>query len=1297
MDESSAERPSAAPINTEVPSFSRVCSYALALVCALALLAASAVAQTTGAIRGSVHDPTEAVVPNATVTATLLGTDTSRSAPTDGDGAFEIPELPVGTYTVTARAAGFKTYTQNAVAVTIGHVAVLDISLALGSASESVTVQGNAMQVETTSTQIGAVMTDTAVRELPLSTRDTYQLLQLQPGVQSQVGADLFYGSDNAGVVSVNGGRGRSNNYTVNGGDGNDIFANGPAIQPSPDAVEEFRVLTNTFDAEYGRNSGSVVNVVTKSGTNDLHGDVYEFFRNDALNTQGFFDPTVLPYKQNQFGGTLGGPIKKDRTFIFGSYEGDRLRKGINAGTVLMPTPEEVAGNFTDAGPNFVGTLVDSNFASILAARTSDPNNPGLTCQQAVTNAEGPVIAAGTLFADIFPGNQIPLACFDPTALAVYNQWVAPFADKAVQTGNQHERTDQFTIRLDHKISNFQQFTAYYFFEDDDRLDPFSNFQAAGANVPGFGAIFKTRSQQWNLSHTWTLGSNAVNEFRFNYFREGQGNLNHPANILPTVHDSCGAFESADFCFTDPANPSGGITSNIPGRQGVPSILVTGGFSIGNNNEGEIPQVGNTFQWTDNYTRVIGSHTTKFGVDVRRQRFDQFLYFNINGFFTFLSDSNLCAPTNPDNCDAPTTNDVGFTDAYPDYFLGTTSSYTQGAAQGQHDRNTALYLFAQDSWKIRPNLTLNYGLRWELNTPYYDTGNRLQTFRPGQATTKYPCWMSQESSDATGLPAGDCGPGSAGESIFPFGLVFPGDRGVPRGLTSTYFKAFAPRIGLAWSPSWTEGWLAKLTGGPGKSSIRAGYGIFYNPIEQLVMEQFSAEPPFGGSTSLANDLFNLPFELQSGGNVPNPFGGIINQTPKTPCASDTPGGPAGCVDWSQFRPILLAGEFQPHLRSQYAEQYNLTIERQLSSDTILRLSYVGTQDHHLLAIHDLNPGNAQTCLDLQAVSEFYTASDPGLSAAYNCGPFSADNAYNLPAGSLPTGFTLHLPYGSVPSVTGGPESPAITLVGLRPYSSPICQPTTGAGCPPDGVEVFSNIFAEDTIANSNYNGLQISLERNLSHGLMFQASYTYSKAIDQGASFENELNPLNFRATRGLSLLDARHRFVFSPYWELPVPKYSGLAGKLVDGWAASAIITWQSGFPIRIQTQDDLELQGSYFFEDANTPQVDGRVQFLNPKTNGLAWFSADDISDPAPGTFGNMPHSLCCGPALSNTDIALVKHTPLNDRWSSEFRAEFFNAWNHTQFANPDGNFSDTTFGLIQRTRESPRVIQFALKLLF
>jgi hypothetical protein len=1299
----------------------------LLLLLGTVLCSTAAFAQTTGEIRGGVVDPSGAIVPGATVTIVLIGTDATRIATSDKDGGFDVPELAVGTYSVSVDVPGFKKFVTKNVVVTIGHVAIVNVALQVGGSTETITVEANAAQVETTSTQLGAVMTDASIRELPLSTRNAYQLLQLQPGVQSQLGADLFFGSSNPGVVSVNGGRGRSNNYMVNGGDGNDIFVNAPAIQPSPDAIDEFRVLTNTFDAEYGRNSGSVVNVVTKSGTNAVHGDFYEFIRNQALNDRGFFDPFLLDYKQNQFGATLGGPIKKDRTFIFGSYEGNRLIQGISSGNVTLPTTGaggEAQGVF--AGPAFTGTLIDPAFATVLASR--QPTAGGQTCQQAVTAEGGAAITAGTPFASIFPNNTIPTQCFDPTAVALYQQFVAPFGGGTIATGpDTREQSDQFTIRLDHKLTSAQQLSVYYYFQDDRTNNPFSTFQLEqpGGLVPGFGALFKTRVQQWNVSHTWTLGSTAVNEFRFNYFREGQKNLDHPLNILPSVHDACGALVPAGECFQDqsnsltnelglPTDPGIGITSNIPGRQGVPYVEVLGGFTLGNNFEGELPQVGNTFQWTDNYTRIVGKHTIKFGGDVRRQRFDQFLFFNINGQYTFLSDGNLCSPANPNqSCDSPSTNDVGFSDAYPDYFIGTPNEYSQGAAQGENVRNTAFYLFAQDSYKLKSNLTVNYGLRWELNTPYYDRGNRLQTFRPGQATTQYPCVLNvnnpnNPSAGIISAAAGgstDCSETGPANSVFPLGLVFPGDKGVPRGLTSTDYKSFAPRIGIAWSPAWSEGWLAKLTGGPGKTSVRAGFGIFYNPIEQLVLEQFSAEPPFGGSIFLSNPNFNTPFLSQSGQETPNVFQGIINQTPQTPCF--TAGGPNGCVDWSAFRPLLLFGEFDAHLKSQYSEQYNLTVERQLSQSMVLRVSYVGTEAHHLLAAHDENAGNANTCLEINNIPN------------QSCGPFGSDSSYFIPEGTVIPPFTpptqpfktaavncngLVLPYNGAPGgnptclpagSTVGPGG--ITLVGLRPFSSPNCNPMTGTGCPADGVPVFSNIFAEGTIANSNYNSLQMTVDRNMSHGLMFSASYTFSKAIDQGASFENELNPLNFNATRGVSLLDAKHRFVFSPVWEIPAPKYTGLKGKALDGWGLSAIITYQSGFPIRVQTQDDLELESSFFFEVANTPQVTGPVQFLNPKTNGNFFFNTANINDPAPGTFGNLPHALCCGPALSDTDMVISKKTPINERWNTEFRAEFYNAFNHTQFANPDGNFSDSTFGQILKTREGPRVLQFGLKFLF
>jgi hypothetical protein len=1306
----------------------------------LAALSGSAVAQTTGEIRGIVKDATGAAVPGAMLTARLADTNAARWTTSSNAGEFGFAELPVGNYSLTASAPGFAESDTPGVEVQLGHVTRLDVELKLGTRQETVVVHADTAAVETQSTQLGAVMTQTAVRELPLITRDTYQLLQLQPGVQSQLGADLFYGSADPGVVSVNGGRGRSNNYMVNGGDGNDLFVNSPSIEPSPDTIQEFRVLTSAFDAEFGRNSGSAVNVVTKAGTNHLHGDLYEFFRNQAFDARGYFDPTVPQDGQNQFGSTLGGPLRKDRTFLFGSYEGNRLRQGTSSGNVLLPTQAEASGDFSEAGsfPSaspFTGTLIDPAFAHTLATRQT--GGAAMNCQSAVV-AEGgesfdPLPDAGMAYGSIFPGNKIPTACFDPTAAALYGLYVAPFGTGPTSTvPASSDRKDQFTQRLDHALSPNQEFSFYYFFDDDRRADPFATLEASGADVPGFGAIFGTRVQQWNLSHTWTIGAASVNEFRFTYFRSGQGEFGKPERLLPSVHDSCGAALAAT-CFTDPSNPTAGITSNVPGYQGVPAVNVYGGFAMGNNSIGQMPQAGNTFQGADTFTKVVRAHTLKWGADIRRQQFNQFSYFNLNGNFSIISNANLCSPFNPNppapvvpssgvNCTVPTSNDVGFASAYPNYFLGLSSVFTEGSAQGQDDRSTSDYLFAQDSWTIRPSVTVNYGLRWELNTPFYDTGNRLQTFRPGEATTQYPCWMSEESAAASGLPAGNCAPGSAGAAVFPLGLMFPGSAGVPRGLTTTQYRAFAPRIGVAWSPQAQQGWLAKLSGGPAKSSIRAAYGIFYNPIEQLVLQQFSAEPPFGGSVSLSNTLLNLPFEPQSGGApYPNVFAGIMNPTPHTPCASDVAGGPPGCVDWASFRPILLFGEFGANLHTQYSEQYNLTIERQLPAAMVLRISYVGTEGHHLLATHDLGPGNSQTCLDLQSISTYYAVQLPSgapnpnanaqLSAAYSCGPFDADSAYSLPAGSIPSGYTVHLPYGNVAQVAGSAAAPnpALTLDGLRPYSSPICQPEGGAGCPPDGVPVFSNIFAEDTIANSNYNALQVSVERNLSESLLFQASYTFGKAIDQGASFEDELNPLNFRATRGLSLLDARQRFVFSPYWELPLHAHhaapASMAARITpriaarmmeDGWGVAAIVMVQTGFPIRTQTQDDLELESSSFFEDANTPEIAGRVRFLNPRTSGGYWFDTSNISDPAPGTFGNMPHALCCGPALNNTDLAIVKKTAVDERWTTEFRIELFNAWNHTQFENPDGNFSDLSFGLVQKARGA-RTLQLALKAFF
>ena len=1208
---------------------------------------------TGGRILGRISDPSGAVIAHVKVTATNEATGVSRGAETSEAGEYVFPEVPVGVYTLDFELTGFKKDVRRGVSLDLNQVITLNVVMQIGQAQEVVDVTSEAPLVDTTSTQLGAVMDSKQVSNLPLNSRDTYQLLQLQPGVMSTVGSSntLIYGSDSPGAVSVNGGRGRANNFSVNGGDANDLFVNLPTVQPSPDSIQEFRVLTNTFDAEYGRNSGSVVNVVTKSGTNQWHGSVYEFFRNKVLNANNYCLtaaeglPCAKPqFNQNQFGGTFGGPIKKDRTFFFASYEGRRIRQGILSPAVTVPSSQETPSPTNRVNGQIVSDFSDVNSAGTFAGTLTNSailtSRPG--CQAATTAIGGGTIADGQPYATIFPNSQIPLACMDPTAVDLLQFVPTPPNDGSLLTTVPTEpvRGDQFTVRFDHRINNQQNLSIYYYFNDDRTVQPFANFELTGADVPGFGSIIAERFQQWNISHTWTISNTTVNEFRFAYNREGQETFQHPENT-ELVQNSCPPAPSwltsvagSPPCFYgDVASNAYGVHPFLgPTREGLPSISVAGGFSLGNDSEGELPQAGNSFQWADNLTRVSGNHTLKFGVDIRRQQFNQFLYYNVNGTFDYYGGGP---------------NDVGANNLYPNYLLGLPDQFGQGSAQVEYVRNSGVYLYAQDSWKIKPNLTLNYGLRWELNTPLADKAQHVETFRPGQQSTVFPC----------GGPNTDC---SSQDAI---GLVVPGDKGIQPGMTQTYYKAFAPRIGIAWSP-----------GNSGKTSLRAGWGLFYNPIEQLVLEQFGAEPPFGGSTFVYETQFNQPFLGQDGVTTYlNPFNGVISPKRGTP------------QDWAIFEPIDLFGDFQPHMRSQYSAQYNFTIQRELTRDMKLEVGYVGTQGHRLLATHDVNYSNPQTCLDIDT-----------LDGAGTCVQFGEDAPFTV---TVPTGFKFHMPNGTIVNGTGQ----TLNFVGLRPYSSPQCNALTGVGCPADGVPVYSSIFAQDTIANSAYNSLQVSLEKRFAHGLQFTAAYTFSKSIDEASSFEGILNPLPGANNRALSLFDARHRFVISYFWQLPARKYSGFTGKLLDDWAVSGITTYQTGFPIRITSESDNELMNSFDFELPGEPNQVAPFSWQRPQKNGNYYFnspaSQTSIFTEAGvfGYVGSAPRTICCGPGISETDFALVKIIPVNDREHFEFRAETFNVFNHTQFYNPDGDSTDgAQFGQVTQVKD-PRLVQFALKFYF
>jgi hypothetical protein len=1301
----------------------------------------------TGRIIGRVTDPSGAVLANVKVTLTNQATSVSRDATTNDSGDYSFVNVAPGTYQASFELTGFKKNVQKDLILDVNQVLTLNSILQIGAAQEVVDVTSEAPQVDTSSTQLGAVINDRSVNELPLNTRDTYQFLQLQPGVQAQLGSSgsLFFGSDDPGSVSVNGGRTRANNFSVNGGDANDQFVNTPTIEPTPDAVEEFRVITNTFDAEYGRNSGSVVNVITKSGSNQFHGNIYEYFRNTILDSKGYPDPYTPQLNQNQFGGTFGGPIKKDRTFFFLSTELRRIRAGQTGQLVAVPsgTPGTASATATgEFGGSFGGVggfpagipypgqstcsttppytnpcqyypgIYSPFVAQVLDGRanggcdTALGYSVGSLPTQTNPNTQATYIPWNT----VFPNGTIPVPCQDPVAANLLYQFV-PMANvgtnqyEAVPVGT--DNANQFTVRLDHRINDHQNFTAYYYFNDGAQLQPYNTFEQSGANLPGFGNYNNLRFQQWNFTHTWTISNSLVNEAHFTYMREGElGFLK--SQTTGAVTSSCTSAAAA-FCFNGTSDSQAiqglistsaiaagkaGITPGLPTTlTGVPYVDVSGGAEFGNNWEGILPQVGNSFQWSDGLTWVKGNHTYKFGVDVRRARFDQFYYFDVNGDYTF-------------NNTGPNAIITGDGDNYAEYLLGLTDSYIQGSGQREDIRSTSVYPFVQDSWKIKPNVTLNYGLRWEFNPPPVDISGHVETYRPGENSTVYPCGITTSASYWE-TQYGVSNPTCANTGTTPTGLVVPGDPGVPKGMTATYYKAFAPRIGLAYSPDFKSGFLGKLFGSNGQTSIRTGFGLFYNPIEELVLAQFGAEPPFGGSSSLSDEFFNTPFVAQGDYINPNPFNGIITPTKGQP------------TDLSFFRPILLYGEFQPHLRTQYTSQYNLTIQRELSQSLMLQVGYVGSQGHRLLASHDINYSTPQTCLDIMSVAaeSLNPNTNPYVTSfgqPANCAPTFEDTQYIISTQAVAPPGGFHVPYGPngptvIPAGTSiGSVAPnGLDLVGMRPYSSPNCNPYTGAGCPVDGIPIFTEIFAEDTIANSVYNALEMMLQKRFSHGLQFQAAYTFSKSIDDGSTFEETLDPFNYRASRALSLFNSKQRFVISYDWELPVRKYSGVSGKLLDDWEISGITQFQSGFPIRLDTEDDTELINSLFFLGTEAPSLVAPFQTLNPKTTysslGLTqsgyWFNPSDFADPPLGQFNNgTQRTICCGPGLEDWDFSVHKKIPLSEAKYLQFRAEIFNVFNRTNYSNPDGHFSDgpTEFGRITQAGD-PRLFQFALKFFF
>jgi hypothetical protein len=786
----------------------------------LLLLATSAQAQVaTGTILGNVKDSSGAAVPGASVTATNQGTQFSRTTTTDASGQYALRLLPLGDYKLEVTLAGFKNFAQTGIVLEVGRTARIDAAIEPGVVAEVVTIVGDAPLVETTSAALSRTVGQNEVLNLPLVNRDLYSLLSLTGGVTSNENSNSLGGPEQ--LTTING-SGRAQTGTVgfqlDGGNNTAGLRGTGNPAPNPEAVQEFRVITNSYAAEYGRYPAGIVDVVTKSGTNQFHGAAFEFFRNEKLNAKRWAPPGTTaakdPLDRNQYGAAFGGPIQKDKTFFFVSYSGLRQEETYYRNTAVVPTPRERAGDFSQS-----------------AIKPRDP----------VTNAP-------------FAGGIIPSSRFDPAALTIQDR----FVPQANLPNNFFEvrqadpiSTDEGTLKLDHNLSQAHSIALSYFYQKGTDTQPLS----LTGNIPWVDRDFKWSQHNVNLADTWTLSPTTINQFRATYARQFGGRVNNPTTSLGDLNSKF----------------------KIQGDPTLPRLTVSGFFTGQTSIAG--PDAGSDY-WAvrDALSVSRGRHSFKFGGEVSYEKIVHDTLLDNYGVFAF--------------------NGSKTGNAYADFLLGLPSTFTQDAPVRKTDNGAYLSFFVQDDFHVHPRLTLNLGLRYDLQFPFTDPQNRKLAYVPGQ--------KSQVSPNA------------------PVGLLFPGDPGISRGIAHTDKNNIAPRLGINWDPK-----------GDGRMSVRAAAGIFYgsttgNEWNTTADNQpFTVRQPFPTVKTLSDPYGNLP-----GGVGPFPF----NYDPASP------------------RFTLPATVFGTDLDFvwPYTYQMNLTVEKEIVRNFSMSASYVGALGRKLPASVDLN-------------------------------------------------------------------------------------------------------------------------------------------------------------------------------------------------------------------------------------------------------------------------------------------------------------------------------------------------------
>lgn len=1168
-------------------------------------LVAQAIAQggATGAISGTVQDPSGAFVANAEVH--IINQDTgvlARTVKTDATGSFTAPLLPVGTYSLSVTSSGFQEGQFKDIVVRVTETTRLTARLRTQAVQQNIEVQAEVQTVETTAATTGEAIESHTVRTLPLATQNFQQLLTLSAGAQSKLNASAQLGRGDARPI-VNGQREDNNNYLIEGISATDYnvaeLTNTPL--PNPDVIQEFKVQTSLYDASQGRNGGGNINAILKSGTRQFHGDAYEFFRNDVLNSNEFFlrqagQPRPV-IKQNIFGGSLGGPIATDGKFgfFFVNYQGTRQRSGLSGGTFIsttlpvLPAARDQASlisTFFPAGLPAGVTQLDPVAVALLNFQSTQfGNTPGGFL---FPTANGPTGGSGT-FAVSKPGK---------------------FTD------------NQFTTNWDREFRNSQdKISVRFFFSNSEQNVPFGagGLQASlGGSISGTDLNFPYKlpvdDRFFSVSETHLFSPTLVNDFRFGYVRINNSSSNEP----PVTASDVGI-----------NRPTNNLTDSI-----YKFTFASSGFQFGPTPAADQSQVQNNYNFVETLSWVKGAHTFRLGGEFTPVNLDKKFPQVFNGqlFFTNTSDGN--------------TDFQNFLLGAPQFSFGGGGLYTHE----YREKNYAL--FVQDDWKARPDLTLNFGLRTEFLGAWKDNNCHIGNLESdltlsGQYPFVYPKCVSKLG--ASGFT------GTAADTTFK--------NGVSTGI--------GPRVGFAWDIL-----------GHHNTTLRGGYGIYYVREDVGAVDQLSFQAPLlpiafgaGAPGSLANffsgTLATNPNALPPAGVLdttylpclsvlaPNPFpGGDTNQAANYINS-------AGC---SGVGSVGIFGlEVPRNFKVPNTQQWNLTLQRELGKRWVLELGYVGTKGTHLRETRD----------GIQSLNA--TPANPVVVHDVNGAPYSiTTNTFANGIARTPT-------------------------PGLNGYS---------------GYQLFAND------ASSHYNAFQATLSRRWGRGY-FQGAYTFSKSIDTTSTGNTAFNTAyndqsNINASRGLSDFDRTHRLTVSYVYDLPFFEHAtGAKGLALGGWGISGVTILQSGTPFSIFDSG----AGTAFLGAGSTPllgaslasgatvgggythgsvtsRLNGYVDFNNFQT-APQLYPTQCLTDPNFCTtgFGDLGRNVYRGPYQQNWDFSLIKNFRLTERQTLRFTADFFNLWNHTNFAVPA--FTDVespgNFGHITNSEGTPRLIQLSLRWAF